>query len=177
MTGPLPDLLRTERLVLRKPRESDAVVFFRAYTQDIEVARYTVWQPHTSLEQTEAFVAECLQDWQSGVAQAYAMCLGDEAIGVIETRPHSHVVDIGYVLARAHWGNGFVPEATRALTAAVLAEPQFFRVQATCDVENRASARALEKADFVREARLERYTVHPNISPEPRPCFLYARYR
>lgn len=33
------------------------------------------------------------------------------------------------------------------------------------------------ESGFVREARLERYTVNPNISSEPRPCFMYARCR
>jgi ribosomal-protein-alanine N-acetyltransferase len=55
--------------------------------------------------------------------------------------------------------------------------PAFHRVQATCDIENAGSFHALEKAGFVRERRLERYTVHPNLSTEPRPCFMYARCR
>jgi [ribosomal protein S5]-alanine N-acetyltransferase len=62
-------------------------------------------------------------------------------------------------------------------TDAALARPQFFRARATCDVENRPSARALEKSGCLREGRLERYIVHPNISPEPRACYLYARCR
>jgi len=66
-------------------------------------------------------------------------------------------------------------EAIRAFTDAALRIPGIFRVQATCDVDNRASARALEKAGFSLEGRIERYMVHPNISSEPRPSFLYAR--
>lgn len=64
-----------------------------------------------------------------------------------------------------------------AVPDAALAGCGFFRVQASCDVDNIASQRALEKSGFVREGRLERLTVHPNISPEPRPCFMYARCR
>jgi [ribosomal protein S5]-alanine N-acetyltransferase len=180
VSAQLPEHLRTQRLILRKPRESDGSTLFQRYTQDINVARYTVWQPHSSLAQTEAFIEECIQEWHAGVAQAYIMAFSDDAdsaIGMIEARPKSHIVDIGYVLGASHWGKGLMTEAIRALTATVLVDPRFFRVQATCDVENRASARALEKSDFVREGRLERHTVHPNISPEPRPCFLYARCR
>jgi RimJ/RimL family protein N-acetyltransferase len=176
----LPELLHTERLVLRKPREADATAAFEGYTQDIEVARYTVWQPHVSLAQTEAFITECIQDWHSGIALPYVMALRSDLerlIGVIEVRPRSHDADIGYVLGRSYWGNGLMPEAIRALTERVLADPRFFRMQATCDVDNRASARALEKSGFIREGRLERYTIHPNIGPEPRACYLYARCR
>lgn len=35
----------------------------------------------------------------------------------------------------------------------------------------------VETSGFVREGRLERYSIHPNVSPEPRPCFMYALWR
>jgi [ribosomal protein S5]-alanine N-acetyltransferase len=138
------------------------------------------WRPHTSLAETEEFIGGCVRDWLSGSRLPYMLTLRDapdRAIGVLEARPVSHLLDIGYALSRAHWGKGLMPEAIRALADATLRNPEIFRVQATCDVENRASARALEKSGFFLEGRLERYTVHPNISPEPRPCFLYARCR
>lgn len=61
-----------------------------------------------------------------------------------------------------------------ALARASLAVPRFFRVQAFCDTENLQLQRVLEKAGFRREGRLERWAVHPNLSPEPRACFVYA---
>jgi [ribosomal protein S5]-alanine N-acetyltransferase len=176
----LPDFLHTDRLVLREPRASDSSILFDSYTQDPEVARYMIWRPHTSLAETEEFIAGCVRDWSSGLRLPYVLTLRGapgRAIGMLEARPRSHLLDIGYVLGRAHWGKGFMPEAIRALTDAALSTPGVFRVQATCDVDNRASARALEKSGFPREGRLERHTVHPNIDPEPRPCFLYARCR
>ena len=87
------------------------------------------------------------------------------------------LVDIGYVLARAHWGQALMPEAVMALTDMLLGTPSIFRVQATCDIDNRPSARTLEKSGFVREAVLQRFTVHPNISSDPRACVMYARCR
>jgi [ribosomal protein S5]-alanine N-acetyltransferase len=176
----LPDILLTRRLTLRAPRESDAQAFFASFTQDMEVARYTVWRPHESLNETTAFILDCLQDWASGTAQCYALAFRDDderPFGLIEARLRAPLVDVGYVLARSHWGQGLMPEAIDALATAALALPSIFRAQATCDVDNRASARALEKSGFVHEGRLERHTNHPNISPEPRPCFLYARCR
>ncbi len=46
-----------------------------------------------------------------------------------------------------------------------------------CAVDNAASATVLEKSDLVREGRLRRYIVHPNVSDEPRDVYLYARTR
>ena len=68
-------------------------------------------------------------------------------------------------------------EAVDSISAAALAHPDCYRVQATCDTENHASARVLEKAGFVREGRLERHTVLPNLGAEPRATLMYARCR
>ena len=172
-----PDQFRTRRLVLREPRESDARLLFEAYTQDPKVARFMIWRPHAALAETEAFIAGCIQAWATEVRLPYVLALHEDVqqpIGMLEARLHAHTVDVGYVLARRHWGHGFMPEALGAITDTMLEMPRFFRVQATCDIENGPSARALEKSGFILEARLERYAVHPNISPEPRACLMYT---
>ena len=174
-----PRTLETARLRLRAPQSSDAEALFAAYTQDPEVARYMVWQPHASLESTRAFVQGCEAAWHAGSALPYIVTLAanGELIGMLEARPGGHVVNIGYVLARSHWGQGLMVEAIQAFTAIALDLPGIYRVEGTCDVDNRPSARALEKSGFVREGRLARHTVHPNLSAEPRDCFIYAACR
>lgn len=94
-----------------------------------------------------------------------------------DARLSRHTVDIGYVLAPEYRGKGLMPEAVSALAAPALRAPECFRVQAFCDVDNIPSQRALEKAEFRLEGRHERFFVHPNLSPEPRPCYMYARCR
>lgn len=176
----LPDEINTDRLILRQPRPSDAAALFTAYTQDAEVARYMTWVPHKSVTETEGFIVYCCEAWSSGKARPYVISLQSDSnrpIGILEARFHSHMVDLGFVLAREHWGRGLMPEAVSTLANVALADPSCFRVQATCDIENIASARTLEKAGFAREAKLQRYSVHPNISAAPRGCFMYAHYR
>jgi RimJ/RimL family protein N-acetyltransferase len=179
MTLSLPDQLRTSKLVLREPRHSDAAAFFEAYTQDIDVARYMTWRPHVALAQTEAFIAYCLRGWASGGSRPYVLVRPDDdtPIGMLEARLFPHTVDIGYVLQRRHWGQGFMPEAVSALCEAALALPACFRIQATCDAENLASARTLEKSGFVYEGKLSRHTVLPNLGDQPRASLMYARCR
>ncbi|MDL2355560.1 MAG: GNAT family N-acetyltransferase [Pseudomonadota bacterium] len=180
MSFSLPDQLHTPRMVLRAPRPSDAAAIFAAYTQDSDVARYMTWRPHRTLAETETYFAYCMQAWESGRSRPYILALQASVavpIGMLEARMLPHAIDLGYVLARAHWGAGLMPEAVRALGDAALALAGCFRVQATCDVDNHASARTAEKAGLAREGRLERYIVHPNLDAEPRACFLYARCR
>lgn len=179
MSRPLPDTLQTSRLLLRAPALADAADIFRAYTQDPAVCRFMVWTPHISENDTHKFMAWCVDAWAAGKQQPYVIAQSDSntAIGMIEVRLLGTAVDIGYVLAQRHWGQGFMSEAIEAVTGAALASLDIFRVQATCDTENTASQRTLEKSGFLREGRLERYTVHPNISTEPRTCYMYAKCR
>jgi len=175
----LPEIIETARLRLRPPIDADAEIIFSAYAQDAAVCRYMIWSTHDSVEITRRFIAECHEAWKDGARLPYVITLRDsrDPIGMIEARMQNTTVDVGYVLARPRWGNGLMPEAIQALATAALSHHSIFRVQAFCDVENIASQRALEKAGFLREGRLERYMVHPNLSPDPRPCFMYAKCR
>jgi ribosomal-protein-alanine N-acetyltransferase len=179
MNRHLPDEFCTQRLRLRCPVIADASVIFQSYAQDLEVCRFMVWKPHDLEAVTREFIATCVEAWKIGERLPYVITErgSNVAIGMIDARIQDTAVDIGYVLARAHWGRGFMPEAIQSLTAAILENPQFFRVQATCDTENISSQRALEKSGFNREGRLERHTVRPNISPEPQACFMYSKCR
>lgn len=175
----LPEEINTRRLRLRPPLPPDADAIFHSYAQDPLVCRYMVWAPHTSVEVTHQFIRECLAGWQVGSPLDYAITDSGsgEVLGMIEARVRSTTIDIGYVLTRSRWGSGLMPEAIEALAGVCLARPDVFRVQAVCDVENYASARALEKSGFLREGRLDRYGVHPNVSMEPRSVYMYAQCR
>jgi [ribosomal protein S5]-alanine N-acetyltransferase len=178
MKALLPKQTASRRLVLREPSEADAHDIFIAYAQDALVCRYMVWRPHTSESTVREFVASCIAAWDSGVRLPYIITEAGScsAIGMIEARTSGFTVDLGYVLARSHWGKGYMPEAIAAVAGEAL-KLGYFRVQAFCDVENLPSQRALEKAQFTREGRLERFMVHPNVSPEPRPCYMYSKCR
>ena len=174
----LPDEIRTARLTLRAPRTTDALHLFEAYTQDLDVARYMTWRPQTKLSETEGFIAYCMKGWAEDRSRAYLLVPhdnGDVPIGMLEARLQPRTVDIGYVLQRKYWGAGLMPEAIDAFSTLALSLPDYYRIQATCDTENAASARTLEKSGFAREGRLERHTVIPNVSDQPRASFMYAR--
>ncbi len=176
----LPEFFVTTRLQARLPTPSDASGLFTAYTADPEVSRYMMWVPHTRLADTETFIAECIAAVIGGARFPYVLAEQrnpETPIGMLEARPKGHLVDLGYVLAPRFWGRGYMPEALRALTSLALEQPEFFRVQAFCDIENVPSQRVLEKAGFSREGRHERFNVHPNLSREPRACYMYARCR
>jgi [ribosomal protein S5]-alanine N-acetyltransferase len=171
-----PERIETERLTLRKPRRDDAPAIFSAYAQDLEVTRYMTWRPHKSVGETYRIVELMLKLWDDGGAYSYVITLkySDSAIGMIAMHPEGFKVSIGYVLARQYWSKGYTTEAALAVTNWLLKQPDIYRVFATCDIENPASAHVMEKAGMQREGILRRYIVHPNISDEPRDSYMYA---
>ena len=78
------------------------------------------------------------------------------------------------MLARAYWGRGYMTEALKELIDWALKQKDIYRIWAVCDVDNLASARVMEKAGMQLEGTLRRWSVHPNISPEPRDSHCYA---
>lgn len=173
-----PDELRTERLLLRRPRLSDADAIFGAYARDPAVTRYMTWQPHRHVGDTRAFLQACVDSWARGFEERPWVIERDGALlGMIGVTLGPHGVNLGYLLAREHWGRGYMTEAVTAVCDAAIGWPGVHRVWAYCDVDNRASARVLEKAGMQLEGTLRRFVVHPNVSDAPRDCLCYARVR
>jgi RimJ/RimL family protein N-acetyltransferase len=171
-----PQTLKTERLKLRKVKLSDAEAIFRQYAQDPEVTRYVSWRAHRSLDETREYVRMCLLAWDVGKAYHWAIeRLEDkQVIGMVIARIVGEKWELGFVLARAYWGKGYMTEAVRGLVAWALKQKEIYRVWAVCDTDNVASARVMEKAGMQREGTLRRWSVHPNLSLEPRDSYCYA---
>lgn len=110
---------RTERLLLRPWRESDAESLYE-YARDPEVGPIAGWPIHTSVENSREIIRDVLS-----AEETYAVCLqGDgRAIGSIGLIPpmQSHMraaddeMEIGYWIGVPFWGQGLIPEAVRRL--------------------------------------------------------------
>lgn len=175
----VPETIETARLLLRRPSSRDAREIFETWTQDPEVTRYLVWSPHESIEETEAFLAACEARWADGreFVWVFAEKASSRLVGSLASRPGPHGVDVGYLVARDWWGRGYMTEVLEAIVTLWLCQEGVQRVWATCDVENHASARVLEKAGFELEGTLRRWDRHPNLGDEPRDVLCYSRIR
>ena len=68
--------------------------------------------------------------------------------------------EIGYALARQHWGQGYMQEALRALVAHAFTDLDLNRLEADVDPRNAPSAAALIRLGFKAEGLLrERWIV------------------
>jgi len=96
-------------------------------------------------------------------------------VGVISAWLEPGAAELGFVLARRHWNRGLTTEAVLSVADWALASPELSRLWATCDLENHASARVLEKAGLTNLGLCERQIVRPNLGPGPRPSLLFEK--
>ncbi len=172
-----PENIETTRLQLRKPMLTDAVPMFEQYTQDTDVTKYLTWKPHKNKDETKQFLQRCLDVWKDGTAFPYAIIrkIDQKFLGMIEIVDLDQTgVNIGYVLAKQYWGNGYTTEAVKAIINWGLQQEEIYRIWAVCDKENSASFRVLEKAGMQREGILRKWIKLVNVSHIPRDCYCYS---
>lgn len=152
--------LKTQRLLLR-PFQATDLPAFCAYRSDPEVARYQSWTAPYSLDQARAFLNEMRHAiaatpgaWvQIAVErQQEPGIIGDCAFQVLADDPQQ--AQIGFTFAPAFQKQGYAAEAVTRLLDYLFNDLHLHRVCATCDAENRASARLLERVGMRREAHL-----------------------
>ena len=172
-----PERIDTARLVLRRPRQSDAEAIFAAYAGDAEATRYLSWPRHLSIAQTRAFLDFSDDHWATWPAGPYLIeskadrCLAGGS-GLVFDSPWC--ASTGYVLAPRFWGHGYATEALAAMVD-LAARTGVIRLYAQCHADHEASRRVLEKGGFEREGLLRRQTVFPNLGPGPCDAWMYAR--
>jgi [ribosomal protein S5]-alanine N-acetyltransferase len=155
--GELPTL-ETERLLLRKLRPEDAEDMYE-YGRDPEVARYVMWEPHKSVEDSAEFINWAMAQYMMGQVAPWGIEYRAEGklIGSVGYHDWNTVharAEIGYSLGRAYWNRGIMTEALRAVVAFGFRIMHLNRIEARCIPENTASARVMEKCGMVYEGTL-----------------------
>jgi ribosomal-protein-alanine N-acetyltransferase len=146
-----PELF-TARLWLRPFQPDDLNALTQLYG-DAEVMKYIGnGQPRTRAE-TEALLAQMIRQWEQHGFGRWAMIL--QATGELIGRcglsflHQAEEVELGYLLARAYWGQGLATEASRACVQFGFEALKLDRIVAVARPENRASARVMEKIGMV----------------------------
>jgi RimJ/RimL family protein N-acetyltransferase len=150
--------LHTARLCLRPFTGGDADALFAMHT-NANVLRYWDAPPWTDRERAERFIARCreMAEEGSGARVAVERARDEALIGwcaLTRWRPDYRSASLGYCLDDAAWGHGYATEAALALLQWAFDTLDLNRVQAETDTRNAASARVLEKLNFIREGTL-----------------------
>jgi RimJ/RimL family protein N-acetyltransferase len=172
-----PEKIYTKRLLLRKPMMEDASPIYELYAQDLEVTRYLTFEPHQSINDTKTFLKRCLNNWKKNLSFPWTIIrqTDKQLLGMIEiVNIEQSGIQLGYVLAKPFWGNGYMTESLKMVIDWSLTQNDIYRVWAICDLENTASARVMEKAGMQKEGILRRWARLPNFGEKPRDCFCYS---
>ena len=108
--------IETPRLILRSPSMKDATAIFEQYAQDEEVTKYMTWRSHSTIETTQNYLQECLNDIAAKTAWYWMILPKQEnkTVGMVRLQFHNHRAELGYVLARPYWNQGFMTEALQS---------------------------------------------------------------
>ena len=154
-------VLTTDRLLLRQPEADDAadVLVFRG---DPEVQRFNS-EPHSSEAQSIELIEEIRREYEerTGVCWAVTLVATGRVVGLFGIsawdRYHRRA-EVGYDLARDHWGKGLAGEALAAVLAFGFDALDLHRIEALTIADNHASVRLLERLGFVREGNRRAYS-------------------
>lgn len=174
-----PSELLTPRLLLRRWRTSDLAPF-AALNADPEVMR---WFPSTMTRAaSDAFVTERIEPAFAEGVGLWALERRDTAefigfAGCIWQRyeaAFTPALEVGWRLARAHWGQGFAPEAASAALDDVFARGVVTDVVSTTVVGNANSRRVMTKLGLTHDPAED--FDHPNL-PADSPIRRHVLYR
>ena len=148
------EILRTPRLIVRRFALDDLDAF-HAYRDDPEVARHQGWDAPFARAAAEALV----HDFATGPAlepgqwTQFALerrtepgLIGDVGVRLEAVEP---TAELGFTIARGHWGAGYGREALRAVAAFLLDDLELERVVAFTHHENIAAIASLHAAGLI----------------------------
>jgi RimJ/RimL family protein N-acetyltransferase len=154
-----PVELRTERLLLRPLRLTDADDVY-AYASDAEWSANIPQVPYPyERRHAEEFVARIVpSDWEP----SFALEFEGRVIGTVEVHINALnlVAELGYSVARAHWGKGFATEAARAVIGYLFEHLEVAQVVAVTAAPNEGSWRVMEKLGMRREGYFRGHRHH-----------------
>lgn len=148
--------LESERLLLRRLCVEDAQILYNGVRGSAEVAKYMLWQPDNTVEDTKVFLTNLVSEYEKEdfyqwgiVEKSTETLIGMIALFVKDTR--SMTGKPAYLIAKDKWGNGYIAEALKEIIRLGFEVIGFNRIAADCLTDNPASGKAMEKAGMIYE--------------------------
>ena len=145
-------MIETERLILRPWQEDDAEALYK-YASDPDIGPPASWPPHTSVENSRDIIRTVF-----AAPQTYAVCLKDgtpigsvglKLKGSTDMTNRDDECELGYWIGKPFWGQGLIPEASRALLQYAFENLGMRAVWCGYYEGNQKSKRVQEKLGFV----------------------------
>lgn len=146
--------LETKRLILRSWQEHDVDDFFE-YASVEGVGEMAGWPHHVDIDTSKMVLKSFILDDNvyAIVEKSSNKVIGSFGIHQSWTSKDQRydglkIMEIGYVLAKSHWGNGFIPEAIEEVIRTCFDEWDLDAVSVSHFDGNEQSKRVIEKSGF-----------------------------
>ncbi|HAT61715.1 MAG TPA: GNAT family N-acetyltransferase [Prevotella sp.] len=148
--------IETERLILRNITENDACDIFE-YGKEANVGPNAGWKPHKNIDETKDIMKNVFinQQYVFGIVlKENNKMIG--SVGLIKDpkRENPHALMLGYAISEKYWGQGIVPEASKAIIKLGFENPEIDIITCCCYSFNKRSRRVIEKCGFMYEGCL-----------------------
>ena len=146
--------IETERLILRRYKESDIDAMYEIIT-DERLSKYIRFPNFTKEEELE-----CIKKWINSADESRyerwvielkndGSVVGNIDINSIMSK-HNYC-NVGYTIRYDYWGNGYASEALKAVSDYLLNDGGYYLVECTCNELNIQSSKVMLKAGFKKD--------------------------
>jgi ribosomal-protein-alanine N-acetyltransferase len=143
--------IETKRLILREITSEDTEAIYRNFS-DPEVAKWFFEQPLTDVDQAKEFVEAFNNEFRDGEGLTWAValkqsdgCIGTCGYGDLDLGKRG---EIGFDLAKEHWGKGLMREALVPIIDYGLEVLGLDKIEAHSYSANSRATHLLEKVGF-----------------------------
>ena len=151
--------LETERLVLRRFVNEDAVAMYKNWAADEEVSKYLTWPPHPNQEVSQKVVEDWVKAYDNESYYQWAIVLKEKgepigSIAVVHMNEDVSMVHIGYGIGKTWWHNGITSEALKAVMDFLFDIVDVNRIESRHDPRNPNSGKVMKKCGMKYEGTL-----------------------
>ena len=148
--------IKTDRLILRKVRMSDAVKMYNNWQTDERVTKYLSWKPYPNIETSYMITQKWLNSYAEKDFYLWIIVLKDSRvpIGTISVMKGSEdwsMGVIGYCIGYDWWNKGYTTEAARAVVDFMFNFVGVDKLMAYCDKSNIASYQVMQNCGLMYE--------------------------
>ena len=152
-------LLSTDRLELRPFDFGDVDDYF-GYAKDAEMSQYVVKPEPFTRRRAEEDVAGSILNLEKKTPN-FAVVLDGRVIGDVwlDINQENEVGEIGFSIARAHWGNGLATEASAGVIEWGFKTERLAKISARSDPLDKRAMRVVEKLRMSQEGVLRSHGI------------------
>ncbi len=149
-----PETIETDSLTLNPLREEYVDVFdlydlFGEESEGIaDVFEYVPQEPYTSVKEARDQLVEAETAWEEAETAQYAVYTSNDDLAgyaVLSIEWERHTGNLGFILAKSYWGQGYAGECATALTELAFDQLDLELVAIGHEEGNERSKRAVEK--------------------------------